>query len=89
MMAAHLMESLNLSRHFNKFKLQQIPREENEYADALLELASIKDVELFKIVQTKLLSNINQLKEGKEGVDTRGNFVNAQDNVLLKGWSTP
>lgn len=49
----------------------------------------MKDVELFKIVSTKLLANINQLKEGREDVDTRGNFVDAQDYVLIKGWSTP
>ncbi|KAL2461621.1 Ribonuclease H [Abeliophyllum distichum] len=55
-MVAYLKKAKNLLFHFEVYELLQIPRVENDYADALSKLASSRDSELMKAIPVEKLS---------------------------------
>lgn len=65
-----------------KFELSQIPREENRYIDTLLKLASMKDVELFKIISMYLLVNLSVSWKRKESLWIQGK-ASGMEKVIL------
>lgn len=51
---AQLIEFNKSTQYFSKFDHSHIHREENEYVDALLNLASTKDADLFQTIPIEL-----------------------------------
>ena len=55
-MVAYLNKTKDLLAQFDKYTLQQVPRDQNSNADALAKLASAKDADTLNIVLVEWLS---------------------------------
>ena len=55
-MVAYLNKTKDLLAQFDKYTLQQVPRDQNSNADALAKLASAKDANTLNIVPVEQLS---------------------------------
>ena len=55
-MVAYLNKMKDLLAQFDKYSLQQVPRDQNSNADALAKLASAKDADTLNIVPVERLS---------------------------------
>lgn len=73
-MMAYLSKVKDSSAQFDRYSIQQVPRDKNSNGDALAKLASTKDTESLGIIPIKNLSNLSIKGEETlviQAVDTR------------------